>query len=300
MKLEKISSICLVLRPGQQKAKDLAVEVAAWFAAKGIRVWLAAGQTDPIAPNSSSTPSNASLQITNPLMHPAGDWPDLVLVLGGDGTMLGALRQVLGTSIPVLGINLGQVGFLAGVAENSWQDSLAKALEHGLSLQPCMAIAWQVKRGGKIILQGESVNDVVLRGGSLAKLINLNLTIDDEEVGLLRADGLVLATPTGSSGYAFSAGGPLVQPEVEAFVLAPVSAFLNRMPPLIIGCNRKVHVKLHPKNSEVFLTSDGQEAFPLLPEDTVGIERSKHYAFMAFLPHSPYYAVLKDRGFIRE
>ena len=306
MKLEKISSVCLVLRPGQQKAKDLAVEVTTWLAARGVHAWVAANQTEPAvqgAPTANHTPV---LQIANSdchptlLHHPSGAWPDLVLVLGGDGTMLGALRQVLGSSVPVLGINLGQVGFLAGIAEHNWQASLEKTFEHGLSLQPCMALAWQVERKGKIILQGESVNDVVLRGGSLAKLINLNLTIDDEEVGLLRADGLVLATSTGSSGYAFSAGGPLVQPEVEAFVLAPVSAFLNRMPPLIIGCNCKVRATLHPKNSEVFLTSDGQEAFLLLAEDTVYIERSKHYAFMAFLPRSPYYAVLKDRGFIRE
>lgn len=282
MKLNKISSVCLVLRPGQQKALDFAETVTSWFASYGIEAWRA-------EQNEYGEPSW--------LGHIE---PDLVLVLGGDGTMLGALRAVIGTSIPVLGLNLGQVGFLASIAEETWKENLKTVLSDGVDLRNCMVLDWQVERDAVVIEKGQAVNDVVLRCGNLAKLVNLQMHIDREDVGTLRADGLVIATPTGSSGYAFSAGGPFVYPDVEAFVLTPICPFLNRMPPFIVGSERLVWLDVAPGDVGIFLTSDGQEGFPLEPGDRISISRSSSRAFMAFLPQSSYFAVLRDRGFIRE
>ena len=218
--------------------------------------------------------------------------------------MLGALRAVINTFVPVIGVNLGQVGFLAGIAENRWQEDLEILLNGGLRLRRCLVLDWQVERDGAVVERGWSVNDVVLRCGNLAKLVNLRLHIDREDAGLLRADGLVVSTPTGASGYAFSAGGPLVYPEVEAFVLAPICPFLNRMPPFIVGSDKMVWLDVgsepNPEQAGIFLTSDGQEGFPLKPGDRITITRSPHAAFMGFLPQSSYFAVLRDRGFIRE
>lgn len=282
MKLSKISSVCLVLRPGQQKALDFANTLAEWFAARGIDAWRA-------EQNEYGKPSWRG--------HTA---PDLVLVLGGDGTMLGALRAVIGSNIPVLGLNLGQVGFLASIAEETWEKDLKTVLSDGLDLRSCMVLDWQVERNGKIVEKSQAVNDVVLRCGNLAKLVNLQMHIDCEDVGTLRADGLVIATPTGSSGYAFSAGGPFVYPDVEAFLLTPICPFLNRMPPFIVGSDRMVWLDVAPGDVGIFLTSDGQEGFPLEPGDRISISQSKSRAIMGFLPHSSYFAVLRDRGFIRE
>lgn len=281
MKLRKINSIALVLRPRQQKAKDLAQKIIAWFKAKGINAW--------------TTTQNEYGEPT----WTCND-PDLVLVLGGDGTMLGALRAVVGTSIPVLGVNLGRVGFLTGIAEKTWQKDLEEVLVWGLELRKCMVLAWQIERCGKIIEKGQAINDVVLRGGNLAKLVNLNVHIGLENVGMLRADGLIIATPTGSSSYAFSAGGPIVYPEVDAFVVAPVCPFLNRMPPFIVNSQKNISVDIAPDNSAIYLTSDGQEGIALEPGDKVFISKDESYSYMGLLSQDSYYAVLRDRGFIRE
>ena len=282
MKLKKITSVCLVLRPRQEKAKILAQEVISWFANKGINAWLS-------RQNEHGEPS-----------WPKDEQPDLVLVLGGDGTMLGALRAVIGTNIPVLGINLGQVGFLAGLSEQNWQADLQTTLCEGLDLRICRALAWHVTRQGKIIEQGQSINDVVIRSGNWAKLLDMVMHIDNEDVGLLRADGLVVSTPTGSSGYAFSAGGPLLYPEVDAFILAPVCPFLNHMPPFVVNSQKTIVVDIQSAHSGVFLTSDGQEGVPLEPQDKITVNSSGQYAYMGFLPHSSYYAVLRNRGFVKE
>ena len=282
MRLNQIESVCLVLRPGQQKAASLSNEVTKWFAARGIQAW------------------QAKQKACGEISWMGHIAPDLVLVLGGDGTMLGALRAVIGTNIPVLGINLGQVGFLAGVAEKTWQEDLRTALSDGLDLQKCLVLDWQVERKGEVIEKGQAVNDVVLRYGKIAKLISLQMHIDREDVGTLRADGLVVATPTGSSGYAFSAGGPLVYPDVDAFILAPICPFLNRMPPLIVGPKHAVWLDVDLDSTGIFLTSDGQEGFPLEPGDRISITKSPSRALMGFLPQSSYFAVLRDRGFIRE
>ncbi len=285
MKLDSIASVCLVLRPGQTRAADLAAAMTDWLAARGIQAWRAR--------------QNA---------HGEPVWlghtlPDLVLVLGGDGTMLGALRAVINTFVPVIGVNLGQVGFLTGIAEERWPEELEMLLTGGLLLRRCLVLDWQVERGGLVVERGQSVNDVVLRCGNLAKLINLRLHIDREDAGELRADGLVVATPTGASGYAFSAGGPLVYPEVEAFVLAPICPFLNRMPPFIVGSDKMVWLDVGDEpglgQAGIFLTADGQAGLPLHSGDRITITRSPSAAFMGFLPQSSYFAVLRDRGFIR-
>ena len=282
MKLKKITCVCLVLRPRQEKAKILAERVISWFAAKGIKACLS-------TQNEQGEPS-----------WPQTLQPDLVLVLGGDGTMLGALRAVIGSNIPVLGINLGQVGFLAGLSEANWQNDLEATLCEGLDLRRCNALAWQVARQGKIIEQGQSINDVVIRSGNWAKLLDMVMHIDGENVGLLRADGLVVATPTGSSGYAFSAGGPLLYPEVDAFILAPVCPFLNHMPPFVVNSQKTITVDIASTHRGIFLTSDGQEGVPLEPGDKITVKSSGQHAYMGFLPHSSYYAVLRNRGFVRE
>lgn len=282
MKLNQISSVCLILRPGQQKALDFAETLREWFSTRGIQTWCA-------EQNVYGEPSWIG--------HTE---PDLLLVLGGDGTMLGALRAVVGTSIPVLGLNLGQVGFLASVSEETWQENLETVLTVGIDLRKCLALDWKIERDGEIVEKSQAINDVALRCGNFGKLINLQLHIDHEDVGNLRADGLVIATPTGSSGYAFSAGGPLIYPEVEAFILAPICPFLNRMPPFIVGSEKTIHLDISPKSVGIFLTSDGQEGFPLEPGDRVSISRSSEHAFLGFLPQNSYFAVLRDRGFIRE
>lgn len=282
MKLKQISSVCLLLRPDQQKALDFADTIRKWFSDRGIQAWCA-------KQNMYGEPSW--------LGHTE---PDLVLVLGGDGTILGALRAVIGTRIPVLGVNLGQVGFLASIAEDTWQENMETVLSAGLALRKCLVLDWQVERDNTIVEKGQAINDVVLRCGNLAKLVNLQMYLNRETVGTLRADGIIVATPTGSSGYAFSAGGPLVCPDVEAFILAPICPFLNRMPPFVVDSEKTVWLDVAPKNMGIFLTSDGQEGFPLEPGDRVSITRSSERALMGFLPQSSYFAVLHDRGFIRE
>lgn len=228
--------------------------------------------------------------------------PDLVLVLGGDGTMIAVARAFVRRPVPLVGLNFGKVGFLTELFVDDWEADLARLLNH-LSEGRCrilrrLALAWKVWRHGNALCEGVAVNDVVISRGALARVVHLGVSAQGQQIGNVRADGLILSTPTGCSGYAVSAGGPLVHPNVDAIVITPICPFLSHFPPMVLPATHDIRATVLSEATETFLTADGQESVPLAHNDEIEVTCLPEGVLYARLGEGTYFNRLKARGFI--
>ena len=237
----------------------------------------------------------------------AGQWPedpdrnyDLILVLGGDGTMLSVARRLDGPGAPLLGINLGKVGFLAEMCPDDWPQTLSTILDKGAVVRERMALSFEILRQDRVAVSGRAINDLVINRGALSRLVNLHLHVDGQYMGLLRSDGLIMSTPMGSTGYGVSARGPILHPGIEGFGVTPICPFLNEFPPLVLPAASTLTAVVLPTTAEVFLTVDGQEVNPLREGDRVVARRSPRGLTFVQVEGASYFAKLRAKGFIRE
>lgn len=286
---DTLRSMLLMLRTGDGQAKALGREIAAWLEDRGLRATLCehrvGGGLDACAP------------------PPDAPW-DLVLVLGGDGTFIGVARICLPLGIPLLGLNLGRVGFLAEGAEK-WPKRLEALLAGRYALSRRVCLDYRVLRRGAEVMAGVAVNDVVISRGDMARLIRLKVERGPagggEVVGEMRADGIIVSTPTGSTAYGYSAGGPLVYPELAAFCLTPVCPFLNTFGPMVLPADVPLTIGVEEPRGEVRMTVDGQLAFGLERGDAVRIGRSPRDLVMAQTAEcGSYFSKLAKKGFFTQ
>lgn len=196
---------------------------------------------------------------------------DLIVVLGGDGTILGVARKVVGLEIPLVCINFGRVGFLSDIEPEDWE----KGLEEVLDTDYCRrttALAWQLTRYGHVVGKGFAVNDVVLSRAAMARLVCADIFVNNELMGSVRADGFLLSTPIGSSGYSVGAGGPLLSPEIRGVAFVPICPFLNTIPPMVFPCATIFRFELKPGTTESYLTVDGQEGQLMQTHDILEVQ----------------------------
>lgn len=229
-----------------------------------------------------------------------------VIVLGGDGTLVGVLRRMVDAEVymPVMGVNFGKVGFLAEIAAADWEPVLTDLLEGRAERASRMALHWRVLRpetngtGNTVIqAQGHAVNDIVVGRGALARVLQLGMSVNGREICRLRADGMLVSTPAGTTGYAGSAGGSLVHPDVPAIMVTPIAPFLNRMHPMVLPVDSEICLT-HISGSEAYLTVDGQDGVDLTPGDTVCV-RAVPKAFELVLDSRfAYYERLARCGFV--
>ena len=183
---------------------------------------------------------------------------DLVIVLGGDGTLLAAARSLGENNVPILPINLGGLGFLTSVTQQELYASLEPVLEGKSTVSERTLLEAEVFRGKESLARHRALNDAVFNKGALARIVDLDLSIDGEFVVAYKADGLIISTPTGSTAYSLSAGGPVVQPSVPAFVITPICPHTLTHRPLVIPESSKIEVTLREAEEPVYLTLDGQ------------------------------------------
>lgn len=288
---EEKRSFLLMLRNGDAQAQSLGQDIAAWLAARGVHATLCEHRV------------GGGLDTCQP---PTGRPWSMVLVLGGDGTFIGVARVCLRLGIPLLGLNLGRVGFLAEGAAD-WTARLEALLSGRYSLSRRICLSYDVLRRGVSVCSGVAVNDVVVSRGDMARLIRLSVsrlepaTAEVERVGEMRADGLIVSTPTGSTAYGYSAGGPLVYPELEAFCLTPVCPFMNTFAPMVLPASAPLVVRVDEPRGEVRMTVDGQRAFPLEQGDEVLLSRCADDLVMAQTACcSSYFAKLTNKGFFTQ
>lgn len=219
---------------------------------------------------------------------------DIVLVLGGDGTMLGAARQLAGTMTPILGINIGGLGFLTGASASE----LDKALEALWTLQFEIDTRDLIRATGHA--SGEPIdqlalNDFVISRGASSRLIELEVRVDDEILTRYRCDGLIVCTPTGSTAYSLAAGGAVVTPNAQALTITPVCPHTLSNRSVILSMDSTVEVKALSEKLEIFLNADGQVQLPLTTGDTIRIERSPASVRLVRLPGDSFFGTLRRK-----
>lgn len=215
---------------------------------------------------------------------------DFLIVLGGDGTLLSSARQAAPGGVPILGVNIGRLGFLTEVNVPELLFGLDRLVNGEYMIEERMMLEAKVCRQGSLVEQSMALNDAVITKDAFARLIFLETYVDDEYVATYPLDGLIIATPTGSTAYSLSAGGPLVTPAMELMLITPICPHSLWTRPLVIGANSKVKVIILSENAKIMLTMDGQHGFELKKNDIVTICRAPFRAkFIRLQQHSFYY-----------
>ncbi len=220
---------------------------------------------------------------------------DVLLVLGGDGTMLNAARLAEERSIPILGVNMGGLGFLTEVRLENLYPSLERVFANDFVLDERLMLRTHIHRQGETATQGVVLNDVVISKGTLARMIELKIAIQGRFVTNLRGDGLIVSSPTGSTAYSLSAGGPIIDPAVQSLILTPICPHTLTHRPLIVPGNVEIEVTLTSKDDGAMATLDGQVGVAITQGDTVVIQTSEHRTRLIRFPESNYYDVLREK-----
>jgi NAD+ kinase len=219
----------------------------------------------------------------------------LIVALGGDGTYLRAARLLGDALVPILGINLGSLGFLTPTRAEDMITAATKALDHKMCLRSRSALTVELKGSGKGSKKFKSLNDVVVERADLSQLITLAISCDGEAVSQVKSDGLIVSTPTGSTAYNLAAGGPIMHPEVRAVVVTAIAPHSLTNRPMLIPDHQKISLQLLGKKQRAQLVIDGQKVADLNPDDRVFISRNKVNHIMVEDPQFSYFQLLKEK-----
>lgn len=220
---------------------------------------------------------------------------DMIIVLGGDGTMISVSRLVADKGIPILGVNIGGLGFLTAVQKDELYNVLEMVLNEKCTIEERIMLSACVQRHGECIAEFVVMNDVVVNKGALARIIDLETYIDHIYVATFKADGLIVSTPTGSTAYALSAGGPILYPTLNSVIIAPICPHTLTNRPIVMPDHITIEVVLKSETEDVFLTLDGQVGFSLRRDDIVEIKKSR-YITKIFIPcERDYFQILRNK-----
>src|SRR5438067_5070019 len=221
--------------------------------------------------------------------------PQFAIVLGGDGTLLAAARVFAQSCVPILGVNLGSLGFLTEVPLSDLYENLQAAINGSCELESRTMLCCQLWRGGQLISEHDALNDIVAAQGAIARMSDFSVAVDGRFVSNYKADGLIVATPTGSTAYSLAAGGPVVVPSVDALIITPISphALTNR--PLVVQGGVEVKVSASLRQHEAFLTVDGQVGIPLRDGDEIVCRRSDRCVNLMRVNGNRFFEVLRNK-----
>lgn len=287
--MSSIKRIGLVLKPHQPEALKTTCELIQWLAERGIE--LVGGPE--IERERVEHETGCSVRVVPP--DKLADEVDLVLVLGGDGTMIATARLIGDKEVPVVGVNFGGLGYLAEFRFEELYTGLESILQGNYRLNKRVMLQVELRRGDELITQNRVLNDVVINKSALARIIEIEAYFNQQFVNSFRADGLIVSTPTGSTAYNLSAGGPVIFPSMNAVVITPICPFTLTNRPIVVPDDAEIELRLKTEKEDVALTLDGQVGFELQVEDRVVITKS-HTTFNLIQPASRnYFDVLRDK-----
>jgi NAD+ kinase len=217
---------------------------------------------------------------------------DLVIVLGGDGTILRVARQFSGTNLPILGVNLGQMGFLAEVEPPMLETALQLVLDGNYKIRHRLMLSARVFRDDRPVAEYTALNDIVISKGPFSRIIYLDTYVNDKQLEEYPADGIIVATPTGSTGYSLSAGGPIVNPALDVMIITPICPHLLHHRSVIVDSSERVSIRPWTRQAEVILTIDGQVGFQLQDDDVVQVTRAPLTTPLIQLQGTDFYTLL--------
>lgn len=220
---------------------------------------------------------------------------DVILVFGGDGTFLGVAREACKYGTPILGINLGGLGFLTEVTVEELYPMMERIIDGDYEVEDRQMLITSIRRGKKNIGTYEVLNDVVINKGALARIIDLAIYIEDSHVTTYKADGIILATPTGSTAYSLSAGGPIVHPGIPVTIITPICPHTLTNRPLVVSSKMKVEIKVTTQEPDTYLTLDGQIGVRLKTGDLIEVKRTDTSVKLIKSPFRDFFSILKTK-----
>jgi len=277
-----IQSVGLCLKAGQAQAAEMVRELASWLRNRGVEVFAeeyAAGWID-----------SPALPLREVVSH-----VDLMVVLGGDGTLIGVARAIGKSAVPILGVNLGTLGFLTEISREELYPALESLFAGELSIVPRMRLDVDVVRHDQEVAQYLALNDVVIAKTALARMIDLEARVGGAIVTTYHADGLIVSTPTGSTAYSLSAGGPIVFPGIHALLLTPICPHALTQRPIVLPESLEFEITVKPRGGAVQLTVDGQEGMELMDDDRIVVRRSKYSALLVASPFRSRFDILREK-----
>jgi len=277
-------TIGIISRPRRSDLEGVVPPLLRWLEARGIRALYDLETADAL-PNLPK--GRDRLEVA--------EESQLLLVLGGDGTLLAAARVAAPLGIPILPINMGSLGFLTSFKIEEMYTSLEQVLAGRFSCSERVMLDVELLRHAEIIEHQVVVNEAVINKGALARMIDLQLTIDSDFVCRYRADGLIVATPTGSTAYSLSAGGPIVHPAVESWIITPICPHTLSDRPVVVRDSSSIEVHLSGDTESVFLTLDGQTGIPMQAADVVRMRRAAERLRLIQPAQKSYFEILRNK-----
>jgi len=228
-------------------------------------------------------------------MEHVGEGADFIVVLGGDGTLLSVSRHGKGSEVPIIGVNLGSLGFLTETSTEEFATTLTKVLDGDFSISKRIMLDVRVNRGGDPIFEITILNDAVITKDALARIIDIETYVNEEYLTTYKADGLIVSTPTGATGYSMAAGGPLIYPSLMNLIVTPICPHTLTNRPIILPESVVIRAVLKSEDEKVILTLDGQVGFPLEYADEVTVKKSSHVVHLVKSSSRGYFEILRTK-----
>lgn len=279
----QIHRIGVILKKQDSRVPGILKDIIPWLQGRGIEVFLDKASAEPCPPGICVAPPEELVKRA-----------DLISVFGGDGTMLYAARLIGASRIPIMGINLGSLGFLTEVKLDEMHAAFEIVLSGRYQLEERVLLDVEVIRGGQVSAHYLALNDAVINKGALARIIELEVSVNSQPVLFTRADGLIIATPTGSTAYSLAAGGPILYPALDAFIIAPICPHTLTNRPVVIPDRDAVVVCLR-RGTDVMLTLDGQVGTHLQPQDCVKIRRAEATLALVLPFGNTFFKLLREK-----
>ncbi|NNE68039.1 MAG: NAD(+)/NADH kinase [Pyrinomonadaceae bacterium] len=279
----EINCVGIVVKPNHDEAWKTACELSEWFSKKGVKT-----VGDPRL--------EAEICLADEVdTHEFIEEADLIVVLGGDGTMISAARITGNRDVLVLGINYGSLGYLTEFRIEEMFDAIKLILEGNYGVDRRVMLDAEHWRDGEMLSKGRVLNDVVINKAALARIIEIDVMLNEHQVNSFRADGLIVSTPTGSTAYNLSAGGPIVYPSMNAVVITPICPFTLTNRPIVVPDDAEITMKLAKNSGEVVLTLDGQIGHDMFTDDIVKIRKSESTFNLIRPTNRNYFDVLRNK-----
>ena len=285
-----ITRVGLVAKMGVDAAASVLADLAGWLEARNVRPVFET-ETAALAglPPGRATVSRDNLPLES----------DLIVVLGGDGSLIGMAGRIAeaGVDVPIVGVNFGNLGFLTEITLEELYESLESVIDGSAIIEQRMMLRARTLRDGAVYAERLALNDVVITKGALSRIIDLAVGIGEQPVMRMRADGLIIASPTGSTAYNLAAGGPILHPEVDALLLTPIAPHMLTNRPIVLPGGSEVHIQsaMNGANDEVFVTFDGQSGHALEDGDVILVSRAERPLRLIRASSRTYFDVLRQK-----
>jgi NAD+ kinase len=278
-------TVGIISRPRREDVARVVPPLVNWLQAHGAEVVCDSETSDCINPVAAQTRKREDLP----------GCTDLLIVLGGDGTLLSAARLAAERGVPILAVNLGGLGFLTTVSQDEIYSILEELFSGKHRVSERVMLDAEIIRAGNVIRRQIALNDAVLNKAALARIMDLELRVDGEYVTTYKSDGLILSTPTGSTAYSLAAGGPIVYPTVEAFVVSPICPHTLTNRPIVIPDSATIEIDFKAGDDAVFLTLDGQIGIELVRGDHIRVRKAGKKLMLVRPSKKTYYQILRNK-----